>query len=420
MATASETKGNIGVGAERRLYQHQAPILPAHFEPRPDARLRLSEMDLYVTMKCNLDCEFCSVCAGAYSHQDLPTDRICRLLDEARELGLRETLLIGGEPTLRKDLEVIIRHAANLGIFIRLVTNGMVATRRRIERFQECGLKEVVVSIDGLEATHNRLRGCAPDGWRRSLQFVETAAALGLRVRVTSAAFQDNVKEVVQVMRLAESLGAFGYSVLMGSPLGRGRSMANRVLSPYEWRDLEETLTSAAQELREGFYVVMEKGYDWRGGPPIDRSNLKGNGTGCNALLDDFDYIIVRSDGNIYQCIFFLTEGAPIANIREQPLRESLLHALEVAKYKPFTQPQDKCRSCSFQVECGTGCRGYAHLYKNDWLKTDPRCVAEAGQTSPPEYFPLCPMIKSNVRSGRFGGSTEQAIFPPKSSATQL
>ena len=78
----------------------------------------------------------------------------------------------------------------------------------------------------------------------------------------------------------------------------------------------------------------MEQGFAWKDGPAVDRSSIKGRGTGCNTLLEDYDYLIVRSDGNLYQCVFFMTEGKPIGNVLQQPLEETLRYARELAEYK--------------------------------------------------------------------------------------
>src|SRR5207245_77777 len=107
--------------------------------------------------------------------------------------------------------------------FARVVTNGLLCTRERLRRFQKAGLREMVVSLDGLEATHNRLRLAGPHGWRKSMRAVRDAIDLGLRLRVTSTAFRDNAAELLELMSLVESMRAAAFSVLMGSPLGRGR-----------------------------------------------------------------------------------------------------------------------------------------------------------------------------------------------------
>jgi pyrroloquinoline quinone biosynthesis protein E len=395
-----------------RVYAHPAPRLPAGYRP-PEGRppIRLHEIDLYVTMRCNIRCEFCNVRAGEYAHRDLPLERIVTLLDEAAALGLREIHFLGGEPTLRPDLEAMISHARGLGLHTRIITNGMLLPDARLRRLLDAGLHEIMISVDGLEATHNRLRRAGPDGWRTTMATARRAIALGLRTRLSMVAYRDNRDEVVTLMREAEAMGASIFSVFLGSPLGRGHTMLDRVVDPPTWRALQDEVTRAAAGMRRDFQVVMEQGFAWTDRPPLDRTPLKGRGTGCNTLLEDFDYLIVRSDGNLYQCVFFMTEGPPIGNVRDQPLLPTLHHALDVATYRPFTIPQDRCRGCLHQEPCGTGCRGYAYLYRQDWLRTDPRCSKpDAAALAPPPYYPVCPIMKLNVRSGLLGGSTEQAL----------
>lgn len=393
------------------LYAHTPPLLPTGFSIADRPRIRLHEIDLYVTMRCNIRCTFCSVRAGEYHHRDLPLGRIIDLVDEAHALGLEQLHFLGGEPMARRDLEPMVAHAAGLGINTRVITNGMLAPRQRLESLIDHGLHELMVSVDGLEATHNRLRQAGPDGWQSTMQCARDAIDLGLRTRLSAVAYRDNREEIVDLMRLTESMGADVFSVFLGSPLGRGHTLLDQVLDAPTWRALQDDVADACASMRPDFSVVMEQGFAWADGPAVDRSQLKGRGTGCNTLLEDFDYLIVRSDGLLYQCVFFMTEGRPIGTIVDQPLHEALHYALDRRDYEPFTHANDKCTSCHHQTECGTGCRGYAYLYENDWLKTDPRCSkSDPTATDAPPYFPLCPIMKLNVRSGRLGGSSEQAI----------
>ena len=60
-------------------------------------------------------------------------------------------------------------------------------------------------------------------------------------------------------------------------------------------------------------------------------------------------------------------------------------------------------------------------MVKGDWLKTDPRCAkTDPASTAEPPYFPLCPIMKLNVRTGSLGGSTEQALKDDRRSLALL
>jgi pyrroloquinoline quinone biosynthesis protein E len=392
-------------------YRSPAPLPRGYRAPLGQRPIKLQEIDLYVTMDCNLTCEFCSVRAGEYEHQDLPLERCLKLIDEASQLGLEELHFLGGEPTMRSDLEEMIVAATERGVETRVITNGLALSRERIRDFIKCGLKELMFSVDGMAQNHNRLRCAGGKGWDQTIAAVERAVSEGIRVRVAMTAYQSNYSDVVPLLETVDRLGVQRFSVFLGSPLGRGTRMKSDVIDPHAWRSLQQRVEARAATLRSDLSIVMEQGFSWHDEPPIDRAPLKGRGTGCNTLLDDYDYLIVRSDGNLYQCVFFMTDGAPIGNVREAPLKESLQFALEREEYRSFTEANDKCASCFHATECGTGCRGYAYLLKGDWLRTDPRCSkSEPTSTEMPEYFPVCPILKKNVRSGAYGGSSEQAM----------
>ena len=67
----------------------------------------------------------------------------------------------GGEPFLRKDMLEIIKHAASLGFYTTIATNGwLINTEKKAREIVESGLGGIVFSIDGATAnTHDNMRG---------------------------------------------------------------------------------------------------------------------------------------------------------------------------------------------------------------------------------------------------------------------
>ncbi len=376
--------------------------------PLPDVPIVLDEIDFYVTMKCNLNCDFCSVSANEYDHEELSLPRILELMREAKELGMKELHFSGGEPTLRDDLEDMIAYAEELGLHTRIITNGFKLDRERIQRLHRLGLDDIMISVDGFEKTHDVMRGNR-FSFDRALRVVRDCVDLGIRTRVSTVIYRENMAEAVPLLLFFRDMGVHIYSFFLGSPLGRGyRHRMGSVLNAEEWRNVCNDVRTAMREHDVQLDVVLEQGFQYEDGTVVDRSRLQGRGTGCATLMEDYHFLILRADGNLYQCVFFVTDGAPIGNVKEMSIKEALLYSRKEAIYEPFTVANDKCVSCSHQVPCGTGCRGYAYLYENDWLKTDPRCAKEGPET--PKYYPLCPILKVNAASGHFGGSTEQAL----------
>src|SRR5213596_3671807 len=71
-----------------------------------------------LTYRCPLQCPYCSNpldFAGARFKRELATEEWCRVFREAKALGVLQLGLSGGEPTLRPDLEELVRTAHEIG-----------------------------------------------------------------------------------------------------------------------------------------------------------------------------------------------------------------------------------------------------------------------------------------------------------------
>ena len=164
------------------------------------------------------------------------------------------------------------------------------------------------------------------------------------------------------------------------------------------------------QDVTKGVYgtqmgVIAGLGFCQPDSQEYNRTSLEGRGAGCTTLLDAFDYLLVRGDGNIYQCVFFMHEGPALGSLACQSLGEILEQAVNQRLYRRFTKIGPECESCMKAALCGGGCRGYAQLYHQDWHRPDPRCG-----NGREDFFPICPIAKLNLRSGQVGGSSEHAL----------
>ncbi len=81
------------------------------------------------------------------------------MLSEARELGVLQLGLSGGEPLVRPDVEELAAHARSIGLYTTLVTSGVGLTRERARTLREAGLEHIQISLqDSDEET--------PTGWQ--------------------------------------------------------------------------------------------------------------------------------------------------------------------------------------------------------------------------------------------------------------
>ena len=128
-----------------------------------DARGRtLRDLRISVTDRCNFRCTYCmpkEVFNQDYpylSHKELLSfEEITRLTAIFASLGVEKIRLTGGEPLLRKNLEVLIEMLAqvrtpeNKPLDLTLTTNGSIL-RKKAAALKAAGLQRLTISLDGL------------------------------------------------------------------------------------------------------------------------------------------------------------------------------------------------------------------------------------------------------------------------------
>ncbi len=112
-----------------------------------------------LTLKCDLACGHCGSRAGRTRPDELDTAACLDLVAQMAALGVLEVTVIGGEAYLRDDWLTIVRAIRDAGMHCSMTTGGRGLTAELARAGAEAGLRSASVSIDGHEATHDRLRG---------------------------------------------------------------------------------------------------------------------------------------------------------------------------------------------------------------------------------------------------------------------
>lgn len=123
----------------------------------------LRDLRISVTDRCNFRCSYCmpkEVFDKDYQYLPhaslLSFEEITRLARQFLAHGVRKIRLTGGEPLLRKNLEILVAQLAQLRTAegeppeLTLTTNGSLLARKA-RALKEAGLQRVTVSLDGLD-----------------------------------------------------------------------------------------------------------------------------------------------------------------------------------------------------------------------------------------------------------------------------
>ena len=152
----------------------------------------LRDLRISVTDRCNFRCSYCM--PTEVFHKDYPYlphsallsfEEITRLTKQFLAHGVRKVRLTGGEPLLRKNLEILIGQLAVLRTLdgqpldLTLTTNGSLLTRKAAA-LKAAGLQRVTVSLDGLDDAVFRRMNDVDFPVADVLAGIEAAQAAGL------------------------------------------------------------------------------------------------------------------------------------------------------------------------------------------------------------------------------------------------
>ena len=115
-----------------------------------------TDLRVSLTDRCNLRCTYCMPPEGLDwlpGADVLADEEILRLIAiGVQRLGIKTVRLTGGEPLLRKNLELLVADIATLSPVpeIALTTNG-IGLAARAEKLAAAGLRRINVSLDTLD-----------------------------------------------------------------------------------------------------------------------------------------------------------------------------------------------------------------------------------------------------------------------------
>jgi GTP 3',8-cyclase len=149
---------------------------------RPVRDLRIS-----VTDRCNFRCVYCmpkEIYGRDYAflprRELLTFEEIERVARVFAALGVRKLRITGGEPLVRRDLEVLIGKLARIGpLDVTLTTNGALLAAKAAA-LAEAGLSRITVSLDSLDDETFRRMNDVDFPVTRVLEGIEAASDAGL------------------------------------------------------------------------------------------------------------------------------------------------------------------------------------------------------------------------------------------------
>jgi pyrroloquinoline quinone biosynthesis protein E len=321
-------------------------------------------LNIELTYQCPLHCVYCyNPLDYAKHNQELGTEEWLRVLREARELGVVQLGLSGGEPLLRNDLEDIVAEANRLGFYTNLITSGIGMDETRIERLKRAGLDHIQVSFqDSTREMNDFLTSTRTFELKKKVAKLVKAYDYPMVLNVVL--HRMNLDHIAAILGLAEEMEA-DYVELANTQY-YGWSFLNRaqLLPTHEQLEKAEAyVTEFRQRIGDRmkiFFVVP----DYHGTRP--KACMSGWGN---------IFINIAPDGLVLPCHEArMLPGIHFPNVREMALKEIWYDSDAFNRYRGDSWMKEPCRSCPEKTKDKGGCRCQAYMLTQDATNTDPIC----------------------------------------------
>jgi molybdenum cofactor biosynthesis protein A len=168
----------------------------------------INYLRLAVTDRCNLRCNYCMPAEGInFAKNDalFTIDELARLSTILVSQGINKLRITGGEPFVRKDLMVLLRHLAGLdGLEDISVTTNATLIGPYIDELKTLGIKNMNVSLDAIDkATFERIT--RRDQYDTVHNNLLRLISEGFNVRINFIALEgQNTQDIIPILDLAK------------------------------------------------------------------------------------------------------------------------------------------------------------------------------------------------------------------------
>lgn len=319
-------------------------------------RKGLLSIELEFTKKCNLRCLYCYSSAGKPAKNELKIDEIKSVVLQAKKLGAKKIILLGGgEPLLYEGFKEIVEYINLLGLQQILFTNGALINKE-IAQFLYQTKVPVVIKHNSFKHEVQDMLADVNGAFRHinkglkilmEIGYPDRNAALGIQ----SIICKQNIDELPSMWIWARERGIIPYFEMLTFQ-GRAKENLDLIVPVPEIKEIFERLEMIDNS---------KFGIKWDSHPTIAAFSCKRHLYSC----------LINSQGYVQPCTGI---DLYVGNIRENPLAEIINSSPVIMNLRKVYEKIDgPCKTCNYNKEC-YGCRGNAYQITGNYLASDPSC----------------------------------------------
>ncbi|QCT94491.1 GTP 3',8-cyclase MoaA [Caminibacter mediatlanticus TB-2] len=283
-----------------------------------------------VTSRCNFRCIYCmpNTPFEWQPHEDvLSYEEMFEFLRLAIDEGVKKIRITGGEPLVRKELEVFIKVLSkyNKNLDLALTTNGYFL-KEKAKILKEAGLKRVNISLDTLKKDVAK-KIVQKDVLEKVLEGIDEAIKVGLKVKLNCVVMKGiNDNEITDLLDYAKDKGVIirfiefmeNERAYPGIKRVDSKEILEEISTKYNFKELKK-------ENEASKYYKLDDGYVFGIIEPHSEDFCKS----CNRIR-------LTAEGYLIPCLFF-TESY---NIKEALRKKDIKKAAEILRDVVRNKPE--------------------------------------------------------------------------------
>jgi len=317
-----------------------------------------------LTHRCPLQCPYCSNPVELErSSNELETRYWLRVIEQSADMGILHIHFSGGESTFRKDLEVLVRHAAEVGLYSNLITSAVLLNRGRLEKLRDEGLDHVQVSFQGTTPeVANRVAGY--EGHKKKLEASRWVRELEMPLTVNAVMHRQNLHQLPDMINMAVELDAERLEVAQVQYYGWALRNRAAFLPTRDQLDAATEQVEKARSELKGVLVIDYVVPDYYARRP--KSCMGGWGR---------QFLNITPSGKVLPCHAAESiSGLTFDSVKEKDLEWIWEESAAFNLYRGTDWMPEPCQSCDRREIDWGGCRCQAFALTGDAANTDPAC----------------------------------------------
>ncbi|HSQ77343.1 MAG TPA: radical SAM protein [Nitrospirota bacterium] len=331
---------------------------------------KLLSMEIEFNSVCNFRCVYCYAAENGGRRNELAPEEFRDVITQAKELGARKMIVLGGEPMLYPPILEMIRYIRDLGMDVELFTNGTNITREMAQTLYDLGVR-VVLKMNTFEEKIQDLLSGRKGAYAQIHEAFDNLKQVGYPsedrfMGVSTVVCQQNIDELPKMWEWLRDQHIAPYFEMI-TPQGGAKE---HNMLEVDSRQVEELFQLISRIDRNKY------GHHWDPKPPL---------VGGECLRHQFS-CAVNSVGEVQPCVGVTI---PIGNVRKQRLKDILKDSEVVQDLKSYKEMiKGPCGECERLSAC-YGCRGAAYQMTGDYLASDPLCWKNRDRREDITFLPV-------------------------------